>query len=432
MSKNYTVTELSSFLKSNITELLSFFTLTGEIYDLKITQNHLYFCLKDSKSIIKVIIWSFNSNVDKTMLKNGLVIEAFGNLAYYDKSGSISFIINRFVIINDEGLLIKKMNTWKSIYEKKGYFINKLQIPTYINDIVIITSKEGAALQDFLYVLKNNNYQGKYTILDSTVQGDRCVKDVCDAIQSSLFMKPQLVIITRGGGSLEDLVNFSDPAILEALYQLRENNICSLTAIGHEINNMLCDLVSDVRCSTPSLAAEFIISHNKIAFNELLQSMTIFVYQEKQNVVELLESIKPTKKVNEIISEMKQFCITEKEKLQYYLNEIKLRYHQESTFILEKVKSLINNEKLLIINLNSQLKDIENNYYHTLELFICELYSFINEEKHKLTQVQLVDKNELPMDLSCLEKGQLFDGYIYQNNIKYSIQFCLQTHAEYC
>lgn len=384
---NFSVSELTNHLKTYISESLSYFTVTGEVYDFKPSNNHLYFCLKDNKSIIKVIVWNSNQSIDKNTIRNGLVIEAYGCLNYYDKSSSVSFIINRFVIINQEGVLITKLNQWKTTYEKMGYFHLKKEIPFFISDMVVVTSKEGAAIKDFLYVLNKNNYIGKIEILDSVVQGDRCVKSVCDALQSATFMKPQLVVITRGGGSLEDLISFSEPAILEAIFKLKQENICTISAIGHEVDNMLCDFVADIRTPTPSLAAEYIVSHNKKSMDEIISLFNKCIAYEKKQLIETLEQIKPTKHFNEIIDQVRRFISIEKKELNY-------------------LNSMLNEVK------QTEIKNIIN-----------EFLNFIIIEKNKTNNnnVQLLNANYEPLDLSSIRLKKNIDAFIMQNNITYKI-----------
>ena len=383
--KKYSIYDITNLIKKKI--INESFTIIGEVYDLKLSHSHLYFYLKDSKSIIKVIIWSSNDLIDKKILKNGLVIEAYGNLNYYDKNSSISFIINRLTIINTTGLLQAQIDEWKLFYEQKGYFTNKLKLPnTIINNIIIITSRDGAALQDIMYVLNKNNYNGKYSIIDTIVQGDKCVSSVSTALENVINLNPQLVILTRGGGSLEDLIYFSDPIILEALYKLRLHNISTISAIGHEVDYMLCDYVSDIRCPTPSLAGEYIITYNKNILTNFINLIKTFINNEKKIINNLINIIQPTKKLNYLLNNINSFIITEKN------------------------------------NINSNKQKLDVFYKNKLNDLLNMFLKFIYKEKNNFTSIQLVDKNNNYIDLSTKKN---FIGYIIQNNIKYKVKIQL-------
>ena len=274
-----TITELTKVIKNKL--LNEKYLVQGEISDLKISQGHTYFTLKDQVSSVKGVIWSSNKYVPRTEIKNGIVIESEGYLNYYDKSGSVTFVINKLTIVNTEGILKQKYSEWHRIYNELGYFTKKLTLNKYITNIVIITSETGAALQDFLYVLKKYNYTGTYKVINTIVQGEKCVKSVCDSLKNCNFINPELVIITRGGGSFEDLIYFSEPEILEEINNLRKGGIVTLSAIGHETDLSLTEKTTDIRCPTPSLAAEWIIQNNNKCSKNLINDMLKFIKQER-------------------------------------------------------------------------------------------------------------------------------------------------------
>jgi exodeoxyribonuclease VII large subunit len=284
-----TITELTKVIKNKL--LNEKYIVQGEISDIKISQGHTYFTLKDQVSSVKGVIWSSNKNVPRTEIKNGIVIETDGYLNYYDKSGSVTFVINKLKIISVEGILKQKYSEWNRIYTELGYFTNKLIAQKYITNIVIITSETGAALQDFLYVLKKYNYNGTYKIINTIVQGEKCVKSVCDSLKNCNFINPELVVITRGGGSFEDLIYFSEPEILEEINNLRKNSIMTLSAIGHETDLSLTEKTTDIRCPTPSLAAEWIIQNNNKFSKNLINDFVKFLRQE-QNKFNFIKEMK--------------------------------------------------------------------------------------------------------------------------------------------
>ena len=169
-------------------------------------------------------------------------------------------------IIGNEGQgeLFVKYEKLKKKFESKGYFDQgrKKPIALVISNILIITSAAGAALQDFIYNLENNKSKVNYDIVDVVVQGADCPNNICQVLAQAKSdqLKYDLVVIMRGGGSFADLFGFSQPELIKEVYQF---HLPVLSAIGHQVDNPLLDLVADISTPTPSLAAQFIVDHNK-------------------------------------------------------------------------------------------------------------------------------------------------------------------------
>jgi exodeoxyribonuclease VII large subunit len=153
------------------------------------------------------------------------------------------------------------------MFETKGYFDRdkKLIIPDKIEKILLLTSESGAAIHDFIYALDNNHSKLDYDIIDVPVQGRMCPLNIINEI-NKIKDNYDAIVITRGGGSFEDLFGFSQPELIEAIHNFDQPVI---SAIGHQVDTSLLDLVSDCCCPTPSLAAQYIIDTNKKFINEL-------------------------------------------------------------------------------------------------------------------------------------------------------------------
>jgi len=257
------ISELCNLVKTNLPTIK--FKVVGEVSQPKISQGHLYFTLKDNITSIKAIIWKTKYDKCKNKLVEGDKITVSGKLDYYGFTGTISFIID--TIIENEGIgeLQKEYDLLKENYFKKGYFdkTKKIMMPKIIKKILILTSSNGAAIHDFLFNLKNNKAKIIYDIIDVPVQGYDSSKIIANKLDELNMqnLDYDLIIITRGGGSFLDLFGFSDKYIIESVYKF--NKIPILSAIGHQIDNPLLDLVADHCCPTPSLAAQFIVDTNK-------------------------------------------------------------------------------------------------------------------------------------------------------------------------
>jgi exodeoxyribonuclease VII large subunit len=260
---NYTVTELNNLLKDvlkkNSPKNIS---VKGELSGYKKYNSTIYATLKDDSSSINLI--KFRVTED---FQNGNMIIATGSIEFYSKNGNINLMCSKIELAG-EGLILKKLYDTKIKYQNMGYFDNKKEFPKQIKSIGIVTASSGAALQDILFVLNSNKFDGKIFVKNSPVQGIDCPKGICSGIKyfnSIEAEKIDLIMITRGGGSIDDLMGFSDPSVIEEIYK---SEIFVMSAVGHEVDNMLSDFVADIRAPTPSIGAEMI---SKAGPNKILK-----------------------------------------------------------------------------------------------------------------------------------------------------------------
>jgi exodeoxyribonuclease VII large subunit len=235
------ITDFCNYIKNNLPQKK--FKISGEVNNPKISHGHLYLTLKDSNSNIKCIMWKSKLEKLKTKINDGdkLIIE--GKIDFYSFTGSINIIIDDIILNEGVGQLQIKYDNIKAEFKLKGYFDNenKLKLPKYIKNILIITSQNGAAIQDFIFNLTNNNSNIIYTILDVPVQGYDCHKIISDKIieifndKITFDKTPDCIVITRGGGSFQDLFAFSEPELIECVYKYKKIPI--LSAIGHQVDN---------------------------------------------------------------------------------------------------------------------------------------------------------------------------------------------------
>ncbi len=312
----------------------------GEVSQPKLSSGHLYFSLKDNSNNIRSIIWK-SKNIDKELLKEGNKVTLDVKIDFYGGSGSVSLIVDKLIQNDGIGELQIKYDKIKSKFIKKGYFDidRKKPLPQIIKKILIITSEDGAALQDFIYNLNNNNSNIEYDIEDVKVQGVECPSNICDLLLNLKTINKQydLVVITRGGGSFADLFGFSQPELIESVYNF---HLPVLSAIGHQVDNPLLDLIADVSTPTPSLAAQFIVDHNKKYINSLY------------------------KKVDSIKLDLIN-TITNKQKQLYLLNDNLLKQFENFKNIRNKYKNklieMINKQIIDLAVLDSQMTmKIEN------------------------------------------------------------------------
>jgi len=257
----FSVSELTEYLKSVVSNKKV--KVSGEVSQPKISNGHLYFTLKDDTNNLKTIIWKFK-NINKDEIIDGQKVTIECKLDFYGGSGSLNLIVEKIITNEGQGELFIKYEKIKKKFESKGYFLQsrKKSISPIIKDILIITSATGAALQDFIYNLENNKSKVNYDIIDVVVQGGDCPSNICQVLEKVKTddLAYDLVIIMRGGGSFADLFGFSQPELIESVYNF---TLPVLSAIGHQVDNPLLDLIADINTPTPSLAGQFIVDHNK-------------------------------------------------------------------------------------------------------------------------------------------------------------------------
>ena len=260
--ETYTVTQFCNFVKNVLPNKK--FSVIGEINQLKNSHGHLFFTFKDNENCLSATIWKSRAEQIKANLKEGDKVTVEGRLDFYSATGKLNFIVDK--ILTNEGLgdLQKKYDAIKDDFQKKGYFDNsrKRKLEGPIKDILVLTSETGAAYHDFVFGLENGKSKVNVNLIDVIVQGIDCPKNICIEMEKikNKKMKYDLVVLTRGGGSFQDLFGFSQSELIESIYDF---HLPVLSAIGHQVDNPLSDLVSDYTTPTPSLAAQFIVDYNR-------------------------------------------------------------------------------------------------------------------------------------------------------------------------
>ena len=352
---------------SDITELIKSimpnkkFRIIGEVCKPTIRGGHLYFSLKNDYVNLKSIIWK-SKNINKNDIVEGQKITIDAKVDFYETNGTINLIVDKLIKNEGQGELFKKYEEIKERFTTEGYFdsARKKKLPNVLKNILIITSENGAALQDFIINLQNNKLNINCDIKNVIVQGVECVKNINKALNKfkKLNIYYDLVVITRGGGSFEDLFGFSQPELIETVYNF---HLPVLSAIGHQVDTSLLDLVADVSAPTPSLAAQYIVDHNKKYLSDL---------QEMKNNIksELLEQLNEHqfmfKKLNEKIYRKFNTVNTLKNEYQnIIINDI-----NNLVMNLSKLDSRLSPESFESINLYN--KNIKINSPEELELLI--------------------------------------------------------------
>lgn len=283
MSIYMTPSDIILQISNKLCEFKDTIIIKGELHNYSKRNQNIYASLKDKTSSIDIISWNCLEDYE-----NGDEVEIYGKINFYKKTSKINIIISTIkkLGVGDQFKIYEKL---KLKFQNLGYFNKKKVFPKKIESIGIITSQDGAALQDVLYVLKNGNFNGNIIIKDCMVQGLNAPISIKNAIEclNNESNKVDVLLITRGGGSLEDLMAFSSEEVVKSIYN---SNIYTISAVGHEVDTMLSDFVADLRAPTPSIGAQIIVNeYNKkfLIYNdaELILSKILFELRDRINVI---------------------------------------------------------------------------------------------------------------------------------------------------
>ena len=271
--KIISVTELNKLAKSLLENGIPKLWIEGEISNLaRPASGHIYFSLKDETSQIRCAWFKQRQSINVNDISNGMKMLALGKISLYQPRGEYQFIIEKMETAG-EGDLKRKYEELKQKLFNEGLFDRerKLEIPKLPKKIGVITSPSGAAIRDVLSILKRRFPLLPIVIFPITVQGDNAAPDIENALKkANLRADCDVLILTRGGGSLEDLWAFNEEIVARAIHT---SKIPIISAIGHETDTTIADFVSDIRAPTPSGAAEIVTPDQ----NELLKLLkTLF------------------------------------------------------------------------------------------------------------------------------------------------------------
>ena len=267
----YTVSELTQDIKLLLENTLSSIWLEGEISGFKhhSPSGHMYFFLKDENAIINARLFkNVNQNL-KFKLEDGLKVICFGRIAVYGKRGEYQIIIER-IEPKGIGALQLAFEQLKEKLLKEGLFdlAHKRPIPLIPFSVGIVTSASGAAIRDILKIITTDAGFLRIILRPTIVQGAEAKYDIAEAISEfNQFSQVDVLIVTRGGGSLQDLWAFNEEIVARAIFN---SKIPIISAIGHEVDTTIADLVADLRVETPTAAAKLIV-HKKNEIFRLLE-----------------------------------------------------------------------------------------------------------------------------------------------------------------
>ncbi|HOE68502.1 MAG TPA: exodeoxyribonuclease VII large subunit [Candidatus Omnitrophota bacterium] len=271
--KIYTITELNKEVRGVLETRYAGVWVEGEVSNYKRhSSGHIYLTLKDEQSQISAVFFSFHHRGLKFGLEDGLKVLAYGRASVYEARGQYQFYIER-VEAKGVGALQLAFQQLKEKLWKEGLFNEerKRPIPKFPKTVGVITSPTGAAIHDILNVIGRRSGGTNVLLCPVKVQGDGAAEEVAGAIRMmNDFGEAEVLIVGRGGGSLEDLWAFNEEPVARAIYG---SKIPVISAVGHETDWTIADFVADLRAPTPSAAAELVVA-NRLDLEERLRDRT--------------------------------------------------------------------------------------------------------------------------------------------------------------
>lgn len=344
----YTVSQINSEIKTILEDSYAGVWITGEISNFKTySSGHSYFSLKDENSQISAVLFAgFNKNL-KFIPQDGMQVVVYGKITTYLQKGSYQVQVS-FMEETGKGTLQEAFEKLKNKLQAEGLFDNtkKKQIPFFIGKIGIITSKDGAALHDILKVLEKINSNINILIYPVKVQGEQSKFEIAHAVQylNANHKELDVLLLGRGGGSLEDLWAFNEELVARAIYN---SNIPVISCVGHEVDFTIADFVADLRAPTPSVAAEIIVK-NRIDIEDKIISSLEKIQNNIKNTVKLAQEKLNRFKTSRALS--KPHLIYE-DKIQYVDECGEKIYRSLNELILSKSKKLeLNIQKLNLLS----------------------------------------------------------------------------------
>lgn len=378
--KTLTVSQVNEYISSFISAnpIFANMKVSGEVINLKKTSyGYTFLSLKDENSKINAITYLKDFDV-----KDGDTITISGKIEIYKKNGTYSIIINSY----EKSGLGKEYEKFKILYEtleKKGYFLqeNKKSLPKYPQNIGVITSSNGAALQDIISVINRRYPKINLMIYDSKMQGVDVEQSVVQGIDTLQQLEVDIIIISRGGGDSDDLGVFNSQEISDKIHFC---NIPVVSAIGHEIDFVICDYVADVRASTPSIAAEIsvpkldeVYSYIDMLQNKITASYTNILGLYKNKVTNSRYIIQSNAPYNKIMQK------------KMYLNNIQIDIEKKYKSKLQKLNNKL--EKLTDILQENNYNKIMSKGFVVIQKDNSVINSVKQLKKGDIISIQMID-----------------------------------------
>ncbi len=349
----YTVAQINSYIKNMFTQdyMLRFVMVKGEISNCKYhSSGHIYFTLKDAKGVIACVMFAGNRTGLSFRLEEGQMVVVGGTIDVYERDGKYQLYAKQ-ITLDGAGVLYEKFDRMKRKLEEMGMFAPeyKQPIPRYVRTLGVVTAPTGAAVRDIINIATRRNPYIQIIIYPAIVQGDQAVASIVNGIRALERLGVDVMIVGRGGGSIEDLWAFNEEAVAQAVFDC---SIPIISAVGHETDTTITDYVADLRAPTPSAAAELavydfaVLLERIAAFGSALNHAMLAQLKKQKNKLEgqrlRLKYLSPVSQ----IQQKRMYCMDLEGRLTSQMKTALTQQRHRMGLYAEKLKGLSPLEKL--------------------------------------------------------------------------------------
>lgn len=349
----YTVAQINSYIKNMFTQdyMLRSVFVKGEVSNCKYhSSGHIYFTLKDEKGIIACVMFAGNRTGLSFRLEEGQMVVVGGTVDVYERDGKYQLYAKQ-ITLDGAGILYEKFDRLKRELAEMGTFAPeyKQPIPKYIRTLGVVTAPTGAAVRDIINIATRRNPYIQIILYPAIVQGEQAAESIINGIHALEQFGVDVMIVGRGGGSIEDLWAFNEEAVAQAVFDC---SVPIISAVGHETDTTITDYVADLRAPTPSAAAELAVYD----FGQLMERLEN--YQSTLNHaidVQLgrhtgrLENLKLRVKYLSPVNQIRQkrnYCVDLEERLEGLMNTMLTQQKHRMALYAAKLKGLSPLDKL--------------------------------------------------------------------------------------
>ena len=349
----YSVAQVNNYIKNMFTMdyMLQSLFVKGEVSNCKYhSSGHIYFTLKDSKGTMNCVMFAGNRSGLAFRLAEGLQVVVGGSIDVYERDGKYQLYAKQ-IVLDGAGQMYEKFEQLKKELEELGMFAPeyKRPIPKYIKTLGVVTADTGAAVRDIIQIAKRRNPYIQIILYPAIVQGEAAAASIVQGIHALEQQKVDVMIVGRGGGSIEDLWAFNEEIVAQAVFDC---SIPIISAVGHETDTTIIDFVSDLRAPTPSAAAELavfdiyqLMGALDVYKDMLLKLMRTHLRHQREYLNQYEMQLKYLSPANKI-REKKTYAMQLEERIQDLMEGILREKHHQFALYIEKIKGLSPLEKL--------------------------------------------------------------------------------------
>ena len=353
MRNVYTVKQVNSYIKNMFTQdfMLNRIYVKGEVSNCKYhTSGHIYFSLKDESGTIAYVMFAGSRAGLSFRMKEGQQVIVLGSISVYERDGKYQ-LYAREIVPDGAGLLYEKFEALKKELAEMGMFAPeyKQPIPKYVRTVGIVTAPTGAAVRDIINIAGRRNPYVQLILYPALVQGEGAAESIVKGIHALEAKQVDVIIVGRGGGSIEDLWAFNEEAVARAVFDC---TVPVISAVGHETDTTITDYVADLRAPTPSAAAELAVYE----YREVKETMLNCAQRMRRAVLIRADAQRARLKQMELrlkfahprqkLNEKRQYCVELEDRLRNLMDRRLIAEKHRLALSAEKMKGLSPLEKL--------------------------------------------------------------------------------------